>query len=173
MENTQPKTGKFALNYGIILGAINVVFSLMLYSMDLEYDQGIAKTIVSILILLGVIILAIVQFKKANNGTLILSQALKVGIGTALVGAIISIIYLLIYFNFIDPQFMEKSAEITKATMMEKNPELSQEQIDNMLAMQKKFFWLTYPTIIVFNLFVGFIVSLITGLAIKKSPSEY
>jgi len=173
MEDQSPKTGKFALNYGILLGAINVVFSLMLHFMDMQYDQGQAKNIISIFVLLAILVIAIYQFKKTNNGFLKLSEALKVGMGAALIAGIIVVLYLLIYFNFIDPGFVDKFSEISRAAMMENNPEMTTEQIENAITMQKDFFWITYPTILIFNLFVGFIVSLITGLAMKKSESEY
>ncbi len=39
MEQNKPKVGKFSLNYGLILGAISVVFGLMLYSMDAHANQ--------------------------------------------------------------------------------------------------------------------------------------
>ncbi|EIJ37221.1 hypothetical protein JoomaDRAFT_0161 [Galbibacter orientalis DSM 19592] len=172
MENTQPTTGKFAIRFGLILGGIGIIFSLMLYFMDMQYDQGMGKQIVSTVFLVAIIALAIFQFKKANGGYLTLGEALKTGIGTALIGAVITVIYLLLYVNVIDPDFSTKIADIARAGMIENNPELTQEQIDTAVEMQQKFFWVTYPIIFIFNIFIGFIVSLITGLILKKSENE-
>ncbi len=173
MESQPPKTAKYALNYGLILGGLGIVFSLMLYFMDMHYQQGWANTVVAIAIMIFVLILAIIQFKKANGGFLSLAQALKVGIGAALVGGIISVLYTLIFTNVIEPDFWDKSLEMSKPIMAERNPKLTPEQIDNALETQRKFMWVTYPFILIFNLFIGFVISLISGLALKKAESEY
>src|SRR5690606_29683862 len=168
MEENQLKTGKFAWTYGAIGGGIGIVFTLMLMSMDMLYDQGWGKSVVSTLILVAVIILAIVNFKKQNQGFLSLKEALKVGVGTALVAAIVALVFTYLLTNFFVPDFMDKTAELSRITIKEKNPQITPEQLDNAIEMQKKFFWIAYPMILIFNLFIGFIVSLITGLAMKK-----
>lgn len=173
MESTQPTTGQFALRYGLLLGAVTVVFSLMLHFMDMQYDQGMAKNIISIVMLFGIILLAVIQFKKSNEGYISVSEALKVGVGTALIGGIIAIIYTMIYVNFIDPNFHEQIAELSRAGMMENNPEMTQEQMDTAIEMQQKFFWVTYPFILIFNIVVGFVISLIAGLIVKKGKNEF
>ncbi|EKF56368.1 hypothetical protein I215_02558 [Galbibacter marinus] len=173
MEKTQPTTGQFALRYGLILGALTIVFSLMLHFMDMQYDQGMAKNIVSMIMLIGVIILAIIQFKKLNNSYISVSEALKIGVGTSLIGGIIAVLYILVYVNFIDPNFHEQIAELSRAGMIKQNPEMTQEQLDTAVEMQQKFFWVTYPFILIFNIFIGFVVSLITGLIVKKGKNEF
>lgn len=173
MENTQPTTGQFALRYGLLLGAVSIVFSLMLHFMDMQYDQGMGKNIVSIIMLFGIIILGIIQFKKANQSYISVSEALKIGVGTALIGAIITILYLLLYVNVIDPNFHEHIAELSRAGMKQQNPEMTAEQMDTAIEMQQKFFWVTYPFILIFNIFVGFVISFITGLIVKKARNEF
>src|SRR5690606_28457481 len=108
MEDQSPKTGKFALNYGILLGGLSIVFGLMLYFMDMHYRQDTSILIVSLVIMLGVIILAMSQFKKANRGYMSFSQGIKVGLGLCLIGGIISMAYQLILSNVIDPEMMNK-----------------------------------------------------------------
>ena len=172
MEENQPKTGKFAWTYGAIGGGIGVIFTLMLMSMDMLYDQGWGKSVVSTLILVAVIALAIFNFKKQNQGFLSLNQAIKVGIGTSLVAALIALVFTYLITNFFVPDFMDKTAELSRATMMENNPQLTPEQMDNAIEMQKKYFWVAYPMILIFNLFIGFIVSLITGLVMRKERTR-
>ncbi|THD67451.1 DUF4199 domain-containing protein [Robertkochia marina] len=173
MEQQKPKTGKIALNFGIILGAIGIVFALMLHFMDLQYQQSMMTTIVGITVLLGVIVAAIYQYKKANGSYLTLSEALKVGIGTALVGGIISVLFNAVYINLIEPDFIQKSGEFMAENLRTSNPNLTEEQIENAVSNQAKFFWISYPIIIIFNLFVGFIISLIAGLAMKKEENDF
>ncbi len=173
MENTQPKTGKYALNYGLLLGGVGVVFNLMLFSMDLHYERGFAIQAVGIVIAIAAIVLGIYQFKKANQGFLTISEALKLGAGIALIGGIIGIIYFFVLSNFMEPGFMDKMYEIGKQQAMETNPQLTEEQIDQGIEMQKKFAWLAYPVILIINIVIGLVVGLVTGLIMKKSKPAY
>ncbi len=168
MEENKVSTGKLAWTYGALGGGVGIIFTLMLLSMDMLYDQGWGKSVVSTLILVAAIYLAISSFKKQNEGFLTLGQALKIGIGTALVAAIIALVFTYFLTNFFVPDFMEKTAELSRVTIKEKNPQITPEQLDNAIEMQNKFFWIMYPMILLFNLFIGFIVSLITGLILKK-----
>ncbi len=173
MEENQPKTGKFALNYGLITGGAGIVFGIMLYMMDMQYEQGIAIQGIQIAILAAGIVWAIVQFKKANLGFLNISHALKVGAGVALVAGIIGLIYFFLFSNFIEPDFMDNLSEIGKQKALEDNPQLTEAQIDQGMEMQKKFAWVSYPIILIFNVIIGLVVGLITGLIMKKQKPAY
>ncbi|UGU15563.1 DUF4199 domain-containing protein [Sinomicrobium kalidii] len=171
-ENQQPKTGKFALTYGLILGAISVVLGIILYSMDMHYQGGMSVLIVSIVIMLGCIIFGLVQFKKANNGYMSFAQGMKVGVGICLVGGIISMLYQLLLANVIDPDMASKQIELARAQMQDKG--MNQEQIDAQLEMAKKF---SSPLIqaafgLIGSIFFGFVLSLIPVMALKKNNPE-
>lgn len=171
MDENQPKTGKFALNYGIILGAVSVVFAVMLYSMDMHYDQGWTIRSVSLALTVAAIIFGISQFKKANGGFLSISEALKLGAGIAVIAGIIGIIYFFLLSNVIEPDYMDKMYEIGKQTAMADNPKLTEEQINQGIEMQKSFAWLTYPIILIFNIIIGLVIGLIGGLILKKQKA--
>ncbi len=173
MEENQPKTGKFALNYGVLLGVVSVVFGLMLFSLDMHYDQGWAIRGVNLALIVVAIIFGISQFKKANEGFLNISQALKLGAGIAVVAGIIGIIYFFLLSNVIEPDFMDKMYEIGKEKAMADNPQLTEEQIDQGIEMQKNFAWLTYPIILIFNIIIGLVIGLIGGLIMKKQKPAY
>ena len=173
MEENQPKTGKFALNYGVLLGVVSVVFGLMLFSMDMHYDQGWAIRGISLALTLAAILFGISQFKKANDGFLTISQALKLGTGIALIAGIIGLIYFFLLSNVIEPGYMDKMYEIGKETAMADNPELTEEQIDQGIEMQKSFAWLTYPIVLIFNIIIGLVFGLIGGLIMKKQKPAY
>jgi len=166
------KTRSFSLKYGLILGLVSVVFGVMLFTMDLHYQRSTANTIISIAFIIAVIILAIYQFKKENGSYISLSQALKIGLGVAVIAGIIAIIYTAILLNVLDPEFMDKSFEYAKPALLEQNPNLTEEQLEQNKEIQKNFAWITYPVILIFNLFVGFVVSLIVGLIMKKSKND-
>ena len=93
-----------------------------------------------ILLLTAVMIFVGVNaFKKENGGYLKLNEALKIGTGIAVVSTIISLLYQYILTTFIEPDFFDKAFEIAKVTAFEDNPNLTQEQWDQGVEMQKKF----------------------------------
>lgn len=169
MEENKPKTGKFALNYGLLLGAAGVIFGFMLYTADMHYQGGIAVMLISLALTIAGIVLAMVQFRKANGGFMSFSQALKVGIGVSIVAGIIGIIFNQLMANVIDPDMMNKAMELQRNQLME-TTSMTPEQIDEQMEMGKKFSTPTMQIVfgLVFSLFVGFIVSLISGLILKK-----
>ncbi|WP_421805047.1 DUF4199 domain-containing protein [Flagellimonas sp.] len=173
MEEQQAKTGKFALNYGLLSGLISVVFGVMLYTQKMHYETSTAVIVISIVILAAIVFFAVNAFKKANGGFLTISQALKVGVGVALVAAIISLVYQFVLTNFIEPDFMDKVMEMAKPKAMANNPNMTEEQWEQGVEMQKSFAWIQYPVLLIMNSVLGLILGLISGLILKKSQPEY
>jgi len=172
MEENQAKTGKIALTYGAILGGVSIVFALMLYSVDMHYQGGMTVALVSIALIIAAIVLGMIQFRKANNGLMTLGQAMKTGIGIALVGGILGIFFNQIMANVIDPEMMAKAAEFQRNAMME-NTKLTPEQIDQQMEAGKMF---TTPGMqiafgLLFSIILGGIFSLISGLILKRTEN--
>lgn len=172
MENLTPSTGKFALTYGLIMGGIGIVFALMLYSADMHYQGGLAVMGVSLVITIGVIILALIQFRKANNGFMSLAQALKVGIGTCLIGGIIGIVFNLFMMTVIDPEMMNKAMASQREQMIATYG-MTPDQADQQLEMGKKFSSPAMQIVfgLVYSLFIGFVVSLIGGFILRREQN--
>jgi len=173
MEENKPQTGKFALNYGIITGIIGLVFGIMLFTMNMHYEQTVGVQVTQTLILAVGIVFGIIQFKKAGGGLLTISEALKVGAGVALIAAIMGLLYFFLLSNVLEPDYMDKVFEIGKIKAMKDNPSLTEEQIDQGIEMQKGFAWVSYPIILIINVIIGLVVGLITGLILKKEEAAY
>ena len=172
--NTQTQIRKqISINYGLISGGIGVVFSLMLYFMDALYNQDSATQWITTLISVTIIVLGIVAYKKSNDGLISLNESIKLGLGISLVSALITCAYMILLANVIEPDFYNNLFESGKAAALEQNPKMTSEQLDQMVEMQKKFSWVTYPAILIVNLFIGLVVGLVTGLIVKKSKPEY
>ncbi len=175
MEENQPKTGKYALNFGALLAIVSITFSLMLYFMEMHYERSWGLTIVNAVIMISIVVLGISQFKKANGGFLTLTEALKVGLGIALIAGILGVLYQFVFTNYIEPDFMLNTMEMQKREMLAKNPNMTQEQIDGAMEMMETF---SNPALgaaigIVVSLFFGFIISLFSGLIMKKQKPEH
>ncbi len=174
MDNSTSSIKSTIITYGIILGSISVVFQLMLFFLDMHYKNDSTAGIVSLIIMIGVLSYSFISHKKINGGYILLSEALKIGLGVSLVSALITIIYTQILINFLDPETMQKSLDLTMDTMRSENPEIPQEALDTARSIQEK---MSSPLIfsavqIIFSLFFGFIISLIGGLIVKKSRPE-
>ena len=99
---------------------------------------------------------------------------MKIGLGVSLLSGFISIIYTQILVNFLDPETMNKSLNLTIENMRIQNPEMPKEALESVRSIQKK---MSSPLIfsaiqIIFALFFGFVISLIGGLVVKKSKPE-
>ena len=172
MEETKLKTGKYALTYGLILGAISVAFLLMLYSLDMHYQGGPMVMGVSLLITIAVIAIGMVQFKKDNGGFMSFGQGLKVGVGIGLIAGIIGIIFNQILAGVIDPEMMNKAMDYQKGLLME-NPKMTPAQIDAQMEMAKKFSTTSMQIVfgLVYIVVSSFILSLIPALILKKKET--
>ena len=174
MENQTPSIKTTIINYALILSAISIAFNLMLYFLDMHYQQSQMTGIVGIVIMIGVLIYSFIDHKKLNEGYLSLSEALKIGLGISALAGLIGVAYTFVLTEFLDPNMMEKALDFQLEKIRIDNPEMTQDQLDGIRSMQEKF---SGPLIrsafqIIGSLFIGFIISLIGGLIVKKSRPE-
>jgi len=175
MENEQKPNSKIALNYGILLGAASILVSVTLYALGMQYDQDWKQGTFGILVMIIVIFLGIKKYKELNGGFLTVGEAIKTGVGIALIGSIISLLYSFIFMNYIEPDFITNISAKAEQNMLENYPELTDEQIEQALSMTKK---MTSPAImtsigLITSLIFGLIISSITGFILKKNKEQY
>ena len=162
---------QIAINFGFLISAYNVTTGLLLVSLDIHYQNNTIIGLINLAVIIGLIFFGIYQLKKSCRGYLKLSEALKTGMGISLISGLTSALYSVILIYYIDPDFIEKTLDFQKQTMLKKDPNLNIEDANAILEIQKQ---LTGPLttssfIIIFNLFIGFIISLISGLILSKS----
>lgn len=175
METQKTEAKKFVLNYGLLLGILSVILGVIMYVTNAYLDPSFIYTILGFLILVVVISLGIKAFKNENSNYLSLGEALKVGIGIAVIGGIISAIWTFLLMNYIEPDFMAQMSDVSREKMLEMNPNMTQEQIDTAMEFNAKFTssWMMMAFSLVGNLFFGLIISLVAGLIMKnKNPYE-
>ena len=172
MQTNTPTIRSFAYKYGIIISIITIAFSLMIHFMDLTYSGSSVPQIVNYVVSAACIIIAIVSFRSANGGLLSVRQAVKIGTATALITGVITVLYMLLFANVIEPDFVEKlGSEVTAKQMAERFPQMTSEQIQQQVDMQSKFFWISYPFILIFSCLYGLVVGWLTGLFTKRSQA--
>ncbi len=170
MEN-QVNSKSIILNYGLYLGIASVLISLIMYALGMYLEQNWIAIILSFVIMIILIVLGIKKFKETNEGFLSWGQAVKIGVGIAIISGVISIIYQQIFINFIEPDFMNQMMEIQNQKMLDAG--YSEERIDAAKEMSEKMGTLTDSAMsLIGTAFIGFIISAIAGAIMKESKEE-
>lgn len=172
MENQQVSVKKIALNYGLLLALLSIGLQVISYVLDAHIDRPWWLSAIQLLITVGVIVYGIKLFKTENSGFLTLGQALKTGVAISLVAGIIGVVFNYIFMNFIDPDFIQKTLDFSREQMIENYPNMTEEQIENSMAISAKFMspWIMSAIAILATLFFGFIISLVAGMIMKRNP---
>ena len=171
MEN-QANSKSFMVNNGVILGVVSVLFLLVTYATGNHLNPHWSKSIIDVVIFIGVIFYGIKQFKEANGGFLSWGQGVKIGVGIAVLGGLIVVIYNYIFMSFIEPDFMNQMMEVQNQMLLDQG--MTEEQIEAANEMSQAF---QSPGImsaagIISYAIGGFIVSAITAAIMKKSEEE-
>lgn len=170
MENQSVNSTKIILTNGILLGLSSIFLYVIMYVIGADQKNWI-YSVLAFLIMVTFIALGMNHFKKENGTYMSLGQALKIGLGIALIAGIIGAIYQFVFTNYIDPEYMKNIIAAQNEQMMQQNPNMTQEQLDMIKKSQD---FMASPLVlfgigIIQSLFFGFIVSLITGLIMKKN----
>jgi hypothetical protein len=171
METPTASVKKIALPYGLLLALSSIVVSVIVYVLGMTYEQPWWQSALNILAMLGFIIYGIKAFKMDNEGYLSLGEALKMGLAIALVAGLIGAVFSYLFVTVIEPDFAVNMLEATRVKMIEDNPNMTQEQMDMAIGISEK---MMGPGVIIAfsiigSLFIGFIISLITGLIMKNN----
>lgn len=168
MENQTTSSKSIMLNYGLYLGLASILIQLIKYVLGMTYEIVWWESVLGFVISIVFIFLGTKAFRSSNQGLLSFGEGLKVGIGIALISAIIIVIYQQIFMNFIEPDYMANMMEVTRQTYVEQN--MTSEQIEAAMEMSEGFSspLITSGFALIGALFVGFIISLFTTLILKK-----
>ncbi len=174
MENQNYAT-KTMLSYGTMLGIASIILSVLNYSFGNIYNPHWIFATLGPLLFVGFIVYGIKAFKLSNEGFLKLGQAIKIGLGIALIAGIIASIYQFVFMNYIEPDYMTKVAEVQEQILYEKFPDMDEALIEKQLEITQKF---SSPGILLAfslagSLIMGLIISLIAGLFMKKEDNQY
>lgn len=176
MENqtNTTSTKQIMLNYGLILGFASILINVTNYALGDIYKPHWSVQAISFLVAVALIVMGLKKVKENNGGYLTLGQSFKAGIGIMLVGAIIGLIYTYIFMTFIEPNFMSNMMELQQQKMLETNPNLTDEQIETAMNLSKKFsgFGVIAIAGLLWSVFLGFVISLISGLIMKKDLEQ-
>lgn len=162
---------KSAMIYGLYLALALTLFSVILYVTGLILDQKIGY--ISIAIYVAGIAMAQIYYRNRElNGSISYSQALGFGVAVMLFSGIVTALYTMILYTFIDPGLVEQMKTMQEEALMQRG--MSEEQIESTMAMASKMMspaWLSIWGLFA-SVFMGTIVSLVTSIFVKKQGSE-
>ncbi len=114
---------KNGVSYGIITGVVSALITTSIYSIDINLFTAWWVTVLNILfyITIGAVLLS--KTKKELKGIFSFKDAFTTYFISAVVGILISVVFNIILFNFIDPSAKESIKEVSikyAVEMMEK-----------------------------------------------------
>lgn len=158
---------KANLTNGLILGLVGIVYSLIMYFLDLSLNKTQGYLFLVILI---VALFLLVKTYRDNymHGFITYGQAVGSGLVIFLYYSLITAIFTYLLFAVIDPGLVGKQLAMSEELMMKRA--MPQEAIDAGMNIQKKI--MTPPFMAVISIFgnmiTGLIMSLIIAIFVRK-----
>jgi len=172
MENQPAASRKSVMiNFGVLMGFASIIIQLLIYVFGSIYEPHWGFIVLSVGITALFIVLGIKKVKDSQNGFLSMGDALKTGLGIALISALIYSVYLVIFQHLIEPSYFDNLALLQEKTILEGNPNLTDEQLEQAKGFAAMFnnSAVNVGITILFSLFLGLIISFFSGLIMKKS----
>ena len=174
MEN-QPASSKksIMLNYGLLLGVSMVVISVLNYAFGDIYEPHWSINVASAAVMIVIIVMGIKKVKELQAGLLSLGDAIKTGLGIAIIAALISMVYTFVFAKFIEPNFVENIIEVQRMQTLERAPQVTDEMLEQQETMTRDYFYIfAFGMMVIFNLFIGFVTGMVSGMILRKSNED-
>ncbi|MCC3154707.1 DUF4199 domain-containing protein [Hymenobacter sp. BT770] len=168
---TPVTTASVGMRYGLLTGLISIIVSFGLFAAHMEQSP---LRFISFLVLAGGMVMAMRYYKENNHGFMRFGEGLGIGtILSAVVGAL-SAIFSYVYMNIIDPEVVGRMMEKAR-TDMEARGGLSDEQIDQGMAMAGKFMNgpIMLVGVVLGTVFFGVLLALVISAFLKHSKPEF
>ena len=110
MENSTKKIG---INYGVILGVVIILMTVLAYVFDLALFTKWWFGIISFLLMLVISIMAVSKAKKNSSGIFSFKNAFTAYFLTVFIGTLLATIFSILLFSIIDPEAAEVVNDLT------------------------------------------------------------
>ncbi|MCU0361936.1 MAG: DUF4199 domain-containing protein [Bacteroidales bacterium] len=158
---------KANLTNGLIIGLASIVYSLVMYFLDLTLNKTQGYIFLIILI---VVLFYLLKSYRDNflHGQITYGQSLGAGMVIFLYYSIIAAVFAYILYKFIDPGLVDKQLAMSEEMMVKRGA--PQTAIDAGMAVQRKIMKpeIMAPFSILSTMFFGLIISLIVSIFVRK-----
>jgi hypothetical protein len=158
---------KTNLTNGLILGLVGIVYSLIIYFLDLSFNK--VQGFVFIAIQIALLYFLLKSYRdNFMHGQITFGQSVSAGVIICLYYALIMAVFTFILYTVIDTGLINKQMAFAEEAMIKKG--LPQAAIDAGMAMQAKIMKpaIMAPFSILGNMLWGVILSLLISIFIKK-----
>jgi len=163
----------YALKYGLVLGLLGVVFSIISNLSGLTESAMGSMISVPVMVLIYCLTFHLCyKAFRADNGGMSFGEGLGLGALVSLVAGVISGIFNYVYTTFIDPGMMDRIME-AQYEMLE-GYGMSEEQIEQQMEFGQMFAGnpiIAILSAIIGSLCIGFVFSLIMSAIMKKKKT--
>jgi len=159
-EKTKSPMMKAALIYGLIIGFVSIVVSVVLDLLGIKFESW--ANLLSIVISIGLIVYSQAAYKKEYMGGFAsYGELMKMTLLMSLVSTILLTAYTAINITVIDPDALEKMYNMTYIKIAE-NPRFTDDMVDSIMERMEGRF--TFNRVVLQSLIGGYIITVIIGL---------
>jgi hypothetical protein len=170
MEESKNDILKHSATYGAIIGFALIIYSVLLYILNLSLSRSLGY--LSFLIIIGGLYIGIKNFRE-NEPSKVISYGRAVGVGVLICVffGFLASVFTYLQFKFIDPGLTEKMLVMAEEKLLERG--LPDDMIEMQMAGMSKMFAPGLMAIFGFigNMFWGTIISLILAAILKREPA--
>ena len=167
---------KTGIKFGIICGLVYVIFTMIPILLGPETQKnpilGIVLLLAMVVSTFFVIFYGVKEFRDTvNGGALTVNEGMKLGVLIALIAALVSAAFTLLYNYVIDPGYAERMMEVARESLEDRG--MTDEQIDAAMKWTNMF---KSPALqagftIVWYCLWGLVKGVISGAILKRDPS--
>ncbi len=169
MEEKPKSVTMNGLTWGIVAGVLMIIYSLILYLMDMSLNTTVSW--IGYLFLVGAMIWGTIEYRKTlSGGFMSYGKAFSTSFMIVLFATLFAGIYAYFFFAMIAPEVVQEIIEMSRQQAMERSPEMSEEQIDQAMQMSAAFMTPVWMSVwgFISQLLIGTVVALITSIFLKK-----
>jgi len=173
MEEKKKSVAIHGITYGAITAVVVIVVSLLLYILDLHLNKNVSW--ITLLFLVAGVVWGQFEYRnKVLGGFITYGKAFSAGFMITLFSGIFLIIYNFVFYQVIAPDTIDQIIEIQRQTLVESNPQMTDEQIEQSMEVASRF---SSPLMLIIwgfvsQLVIGAIVCLITSIFVKKEDQS-
>ncbi|CCH57280.1 hypothetical protein BN8_06691 [Fibrisoma limi BUZ 3] len=164
-------TARVALKWGLIIGIGTIIYSIVLFTLDLTTNRGLSVLTYGIFI--AGLVLAMREFRTANGGYMTYGEGVGLGALASAIAGVLSSAFSVFYMTVIDPGFQERLMDQTRE-QLEEQGQLSDEQIDQAIEMGQSF--QSPGLLFVFGIFgsilIGVLLTLIIAAIMRRNKAN-
>jgi hypothetical protein len=170
MEKKNPSIVINALTWGVIIGLISIMYSVILYMLNQSFNTALGYA--GVIIIIAGLAIAMKSYRdNVLNGILPFGKAFGFGVLIIVFAALLGAIYTYLLYTVIDPGLQEKMLEYTTERMLDRG--VPEGQIDMVLERATRFQRPVPMAIMGFisSCLGGVVISLILAAIFKKEEA--